>query len=103
MPNNFNLTESNPWLGWLDENNQATYNAFLPQSRSRNFADYYKGQYGNIYNDYMTQLGKMALGGQAPSQNFSDYLGNYNFQNNWKSLSPWSRGVQNSARVNWNV
>jgi hypothetical protein len=94
--------QNNPWLPWLEENPETLYKAFLPQG-SNNFRDYYLSNYNKIYGDYMGNLGKQALGGNAPSMNFSDYLNGFNFNNNWRSLSPLARGQRNTGRIMWNV
>uniref|UniRef100_A0A6H1ZZX0 Uncharacterized protein n=1 Tax=viral metagenome TaxID=1070528 RepID=A0A6H1ZZX0_9ZZZZ len=99
----FNLTETNPWLGFAQDYPEGMYRAFLPQSPSKRFTDYFKGQYGNVYGDYMGELSRMAMQGQPPSMNFEDYLTNYPFLREWWSLGPGQRGQRQPSRVNWNV
>ena len=92
----------NPWLDWLNDSPEILYNAMIPRG-SNNFMDYYRSQFDRVYQDYLSDLGKMALSGQTPSMNFSDYLDNFNFNYNWRILSPMARGQRRSGRVVWNV
>jgi len=99
----FNLTQSNPYLPFMQDNPQAMFNAFIPQSGNKNFLDYLMSQYGSTYGKYMGQLGKQALSGQAPSLNFEDYLSSYPFMQQWYSLNPSQRGERTASSYNWRV
>lgn len=96
------LSATNPWSGFLNDNPQTLYNAMIPNG-SKNFTEYYLANYNKIYNNYLSTLAKNMLGGGSPTDNFSDYLNNYNFKNQWNMLTPWGRGLMNPGRVNWNV
>jgi hypothetical protein len=96
---------NNPWGGFLEDNPDILYGGFLnnaSQGQGRNFWDYWQSQFGNQYNKYLGQLGSTALGGNAPTMNFSDYLGNFNFGKQWGNLSPGQRGEYQAPRVRWN-
>jgi hypothetical protein len=99
------MATSNPWLSFLEDQPDILYGGHLANmgNQPKNFIDYYRSKYGNIYSDYMGKLGQQALSGQAPTLSFSGYLENYNFMNDWRSLSPWSRGSRPSSRAIWNV
>ena len=87
------MAYENPWQFWAEENWPAAYGGFLQKQKGTpSFLDYWKGQQGNVWNQYMGQLGQMALGGQAPSLNFTDYLEDYPWLKNWQALSPSQRG-----------
>ena len=97
------MAEQNPWKFWLEEQPQAAHGAFRPQTGSRNFMDYWRGQQGNVRGDYMGQLGQMASGGQPPSLNWTDYLQNYPFMAEWMRMSPGQRGAARSPSMRWNI
>jgi len=96
---------NNPWGGFLEDNPDIMYSGFLNNllGKGQNFYDYWRSQYGNQYNKYLGQLGGMALQGQAPTTNFSDYLGNFNFNNAWGNLSPGQRGEYMPSSMRWNL
>ena len=100
MANNY---LDNPWYGFAEDQPEMMYRAMLPGSRSTNFLDYFKSRYGDVYKDYESELGKMALSGQAPSLNFYDYLKQYPFLNEWFSQSSRQRGEPTPARTFWNI
>ncbi len=101
--NNFNLTQSNPYLPFMQEQPQAMFNAFIPQTGNQNFLDYWKSQYGNQYGNYMGQLGRQALSGNAPTLNFEDYLSQFPFMQQWYSMNPSQRGERTASGYNWRV
>ena len=106
MPNAFNLTETNPWLGFSLDDPQGTYGAFLPKTDNTFLSNYLKNQYGNIYGDYNAELNKQALSGQAPSMEWANYLQGYPFLSAWYKMSPNSRGENTSGSLpglKWNV
>ncbi len=98
----YNLSPSNPYAQWLEETPEALYSAFTP-SGSRSFLDYFRGRYGNVYQDYMGQLARTGLQGQAPTQSFADYLTGYPFLQEWMRMSPEMRGQQRTGRTIWNI
>lgn len=102
----FNLTESNPWLGFAREQPEAMYRAFIPQGQSSNFLDYWKRQYGDIYGDYWSGLAGTSMSGQPPSQNFEDYLSGFPWLQRYMGLPPEERGERASLynpRMRWNI
>ena len=94
----------NIWKYWLEDTPQALYGAMLPGG-TMPFQKYWKGQYGNVYQDYMGQLGKQALQGQAPSTLFSDYLGKYPFSQYWDLMSPRAKGFNTALNpsLSWRI
>ena len=98
----FNLTQSNPWLGFAQDNPQAMFNAFIPQGSSP-FMDYWQSQYGKQYGNYMGQLGQMALRGDAPTLNFEDYLAGTPWMQQWYSMNPAARGERTPSSYRWKV
>jgi len=102
MAYNFNLTQNNPWLGFAQDNPQGMFNAFIPKG-TRSFMDYWQSQYGKQYGNYMGNITSTALGGNAPTQNFEDYLNSYDWMGNWNALAPQQRGERTSSRYRWNL
>jgi hypothetical protein len=80
------------WREWLEEYPEIAYGAFRPQTGSPSFIDYWKGHQGDVYSDYLASLGRMTLGGQPPSLDYSSFLGNYPWMQYWQGLSPTQRG-----------
>jgi hypothetical protein len=93
----------NPWSGFLTDNPDYLYGAFMPKNATSPFADYYNSQFNKTYNNYTGQLGQMALGGQAPALSFYDYLQTYDPLKDWNLLSPSQRGERTASSLRWNV
>lgn len=96
----------NIFLPFLEENPNILYGAYTPKSNNSNFLNYFRSQYGNVYQDYLGKLGSMALGGQTPNLGFNDYLQGYPFLQAWYKMSPGSRGENTSGSLpglKWNV
>lgn len=100
------MPDWNIYRDWLEETPSALYGAMRPQTGSQPFMDYWKGQQGNVWEDYWSKLGTMALGGQAPSLNYSDFLSNYPWMSDWLKMGPGQRGERSSLfapRTRWNI
>ena len=95
--------QQNPWSGFLEDNPQSLYSAMVPSSNSMNWMDYWRSKYSDIYGDYWKGLGKQALGGNAPSMSFYDYLKNTNFENMWGMLSPQQKGSGFAPSARWSA
>ena len=84
--------------GFLEDNPNVLYLGSLElagKNRTSNaFKEYFRGQTGNIYNQYLGQIGSRALMGAVPSQTFTDYLVDYPWLKNFQKLSPAQRGEQ---------
>ena len=85
---------------WLEETPDVLYGAMRPwqlgAGRGYNFLDYFRGQQGNIYGDYLASLGRTALGGEAPTQTYGGYLEGFPWLQRYLGLSPEQRGEQPS-------
>lgn len=91
---------------WLNEFPEAAYGAYRPQTGSRSFLDYWKGQQGNVYNDWWERMGSMARLGQPPNLEFPDFLQGYPWMQRWWELSPSERGERPTLfapNVRWQV
>ena len=87
---------------WLEETPNILYGAKIPTGTSP-FADYWRSQYSNVYNDYMGQLGKQALSGTAPTLNFEDYLSQFPFMKQWYAMNPSQRGERTPSSYRWRL
>lgn len=98
MPNN----NANPWSYWLEDFPRAQYGAMIPGG-APSFSDYWRGQYGNVYGQYQTALGRQAMAGQPPSLGFGEFLGDFPFAQQYGLLSPSQRGYRQPQRLAWRV
>ena len=93
------------WSGWFGPENpfgkgaESAYFSQQNQWKSPNVKKYFQGQFSNIQNQYMGQLGQMIQGGQAPSLEFTDFLSQFPWQQKFQELSPQERG-QDTSRFN---
>jgi len=91
------MMNNNIWQWWLEETPEALYGAMRPRQGGRSFLDYWRGQEGRVWGDYMAQLGQMAMAGQPPSLHYQEFLGDYPWTQYWQGLSPGERGERRST------
>ena len=94
---------TNPWYPFIQETPEIAWGALKPQFGPQNYMDYWNKQYGNVYDKYMGRLGQMALAGQPPNLEFTDFLGAYPFLDEWLKKAPWARGERSPAGLRWNI
>ncbi len=90
----------NMWSYWLEDNPQTLYSGMFPTT-SPTMKNYWGNQFGGVWQDYQGKLAKMALGGQPPSLNFSEFLGNYPWSEYWNQLSPSAQGQRTSLNPSY--
>ena len=85
MPENYDFFQH-----WLEDIPEAAYysaepfqGGFAPTAQR-----YWQGQYGNIQNQYMGELGKQLRAGQAPTKTFTDFLGDYPWTERYTAMGP---------------
>lgn len=83
---------ANPWDWYLEEYPEETYGGMRPRSSSRGYTDYWKNQYGNVFSDWESELGRLAMAGQPPALTFQSYLSSYPWLQNYLGQSPGARG-----------
>ena len=86
----------NPLLPFLEDEPKAGYFAYQNQWNTPNQQKYYQNQFSQIQDKYLGQLGQQIMGGGVPTLKFSDFLGNYNWGQNYANLTPSQRGVNQS-------
>uniref|UniRef100_A0A6M3IZL7 Uncharacterized protein n=1 Tax=viral metagenome TaxID=1070528 RepID=A0A6M3IZL7_9ZZZZ len=84
------------WQGFLEQNPDIYYQGMIPKG-TPGFADYWRRQSGNVWNQYQGALGQQVLGGGVPNMMFGDFLNQYPFAKYWSELSPASRGINMGA------
>ena len=75
------------------------FGRLVGQNLSPNRKKWFEGQFEEVQNRYLGQLGQQVLGGQSPTLSLSDYLTDYfapsgTGMQDWRSMSPQSRGEQ---------
>ncbi len=96
MPNDY-------WSGFLQDNPDILYYGMLPKTGPQNFLNYWRGQYGNVYNNYLGDLGRSALGGNMPNTSFYDYLLQNPIARDWQKLTSGQRGERQPMMARWNL
>ena len=93
----------NMWQEWLEDTPQASYYGSLGGQKSQTPAQrrHYEGNFSNMWNRYMGNLGGQALGGQQPTGSFTDYLGGFDWNKNYNALPRWQRGVYTPHRMRY--
>tara|TARA_Y100000310_G_C20258653_1_gene612581 strand:+ start:254 stop:547 length:294 start_codon:yes stop_codon:yes gene_type:complete len=67
---------------------QAAFFSQLPSLQSPNMRQFYGGNYPRIRNEFMGQLA------QNPQQEFTDFLGGFNWRDYYLNLPPMTRGFR---------
>ena len=95
------------WSGWFGPDNpfdkgpESAYFSYQNQWRTPSEGKYYQGQFQEVQNKYLGQLGQKVLGGVEPSQTWADYLAKFNWGQNYQGLTPQQRGQDNSRFNPW--
>jgi len=104
------MPENSFLSAFLEDRPDMLFQAMRPQrqgpGRGQSFMDYFRGQQGNTWDDYLGSLGRTALGGEIPTQSYQSYLGNYPWMQRWQQMSPGQRGERPSLfapRTRWQV
>ena len=59
---------------------------------------YWSGQYGNVHNQFMGELGRSYRRGEEPTMSFVDYLDQYPFTERYTALGPQMRAGGSTGR-----
>ena len=86
--------EDNPWLSWIEKvDPRPIYSSYSSQWGSPNQQDYYESNYDRIYRNYLGSQVNQTRQGQVPEQTFDQYLGGYNWNQEFGRLPPAQRGM----------
>ena len=87
------MLEAQPELAYMGAVSSTPFMGTDPMQRRAQ--DYYRGQFSDIYNQYLGQKAKEYTNKVDPSQmtSFTDYLGQFPFTQRYTSLTPAQRGV----------
>lgn len=108
------MTTQNPFADFLDfdeTGRRAAYfarqNQFGGAGRAQRQQGFYQNAFTEIYNNYLGNLGRQALGGTQPTGNFNDYLGGLDFDAYYRQQVPYgerNQGVNSFVPpVQWRV
>ena len=76
---------------------EASYFSFQDQfGQAPTQRRFFQGQFQNIFNQFLGGLGQQIQQGESPTNTFSDFLGNYNFGQQFGQLPPSVRGATTS-------
>lgn len=78
----------------------------IPQSGNTAFQEYYRGQFGSIYDQFLGQQGRGLFSGNFRKKEFPDFLDEFPFLQNFALRSPTDRGeapARFAPRVRFNA
>lgn len=82
-------------LDILEQEPEVAYWSFSNEwGRSPNQKRYYENQFGNMLNVWKGELGRQLRAGQPPTGRFTDYLSDFDWTEEFRSLPPSQRGAQ---------
>lgn len=91
------MTMQNPWEGFLGAEPKSAYfsygDRFGGASGNQRQRNYFTNKFTDLYNVYLGRLASQVRGGQAPTEQFQDYLGGFDFDK-------WYRENQTSQQRN---
>jgi hypothetical protein len=95
MPSDFLFPGfENPFEGFLSQDPQAAYSSFSDRfGASPIQQQYFQGQFGDIRNQFLGELGRQARGGQLPQGTFTSFLEGFPFAERFAALPPSIRGA----------
>ena len=94
------------WLDFLEDKPEAGYFSYQNQWRTPNQKKYYQNQFQEIQNEYLGRLGQQLRSGGAPTEKFTDFLGQFPWTLRFMQLPPSMRGDNPSLfnpRTTWNI
>ena len=81
----------------LGEAPEATFFSFQDQfGKSANQRNFFQSQFKPIFNQFLGRLGQDIKQGEAPTRTFEDFLGSFNFGQEFARLPPSIRGATTS-------
>lgn len=84
--------DTNPLLAFLEDEPRAGYFAHQGRWRTPNKKKFFQSQFGDIHDEYLGMLGQKIMAGQEPTDTFTGYVGNYDWDQAYAGLTPRQRG-----------
>ena len=102
-----NVDAASPGRSPVTAITRAEFNPY-PLAGSRRFGDYWLGQGSTLYNEYLADLSRGAMGGTVPpaSATFGNFLGKFPWLQRWYEMTPTERGMGTSRfapQVRWQL
>lgn len=92
------MTTPNPFLDFLDFDETGRRAAFFGRSeqfgRSQQQRNFYQNAFSELYNNYLGNLGRQAIGGNQPTGTFNDYLGGLDYDTYYRQQVPYRERTQ---------
>ena len=89
---------ANPWLDFLEsaeQGPQINFYSRLPENQTYNQRRFGQDLFGDMWTQYLGQLGKQVRGGGAPTLKYNDYLDqNLNFDRSFRAAPQFQTGTQ---------
>lgn len=82
----------NPWEFLVREDEQLTFDTLRPQFGSRSFQDFWRRNQARVLQAFNRETGERALRGEAPTEDFFDFVQRFPFQARYLDLTPRQRG-----------
>ena len=76
----------------LDFDPDTAFFGAIPQAGNTAFQEYYRGQFRNIYDQFIGKQGRALFAGREPPKSFPDFLEGFPFLKNFALRSPTDRG-----------
>lgn len=93
------MPADNPFLSYLEDRPEAAYYGYQKQWKTPNMKRYFQTQFGNIQNQYLGNLANWVTGGSTGNpEKFTDFLGNFNWGQQYQEQTPQQRG-QDTSRL----
>lgn len=85
------------FLDFLEEEPRTAFFSFQDQfGKAPAQQRYFQGQFQNIQNEFLGQLGQQIRGGGLPTLRFADFLSQFPFTQRYAQLSPFQRGERSA-------
>lgn len=77
---------------YLETEPEMLFAALRPRTASSAFTNYWRGRYGNVWQDYQGRLAKAMMAGRDPTLTFQQHLQSYPYARQYLGQSPRARG-----------
>ena len=91
------MLEMDPQTAYMGAVGGQDFGRFSPSQQQRG-QEYFRGQFSDVYNQYLGRRGQQIASRTDPSKmtSFTDYLAEYPFTQRYSALTPRQRGMSTS-------